>query len=147
MASGSLAPETPSDQSCEHCRRYFASQGIDNHEENCPLQGVDLEEYAAHVTESGAPGPDPHEGTVASDAGTDESAEIATDGGSGLGLEGKPDTSPSDANDADEDDEELACTDCEEPLGVTADDLAADEDLEPGDRLFCSCGHEMEYAP
>lgn len=146
MAGGSLTRENASDQQCEHCKRWYSSQGIDNHQDSCPLQGVDLEEYAAHVTERGAPGPDPHEGEVASTAGTDASADTRTDArtdGSGLGLDGKPDTSPSDVGE--DEDDELVCTSCEEGLEVTDDELEADDDIASGDILTCECGHEMRW--
>jgi hypothetical protein len=38
MLPGKPAPELPTDQQCDHCRRFFRASGIESHEESCPVQ-------------------------------------------------------------------------------------------------------------
>lgn len=35
---GKATPELSTDQKCPHCHRWFSSQGIDSHRENCSIE-------------------------------------------------------------------------------------------------------------
>lgn len=42
MAGGSPDPEDVTDQQCQHCGLYYASEGVLSHEENCDFAGHDV---------------------------------------------------------------------------------------------------------
>jgi hypothetical protein len=41
MAGGSREPESEDDQQCQHCGLWWASGGVQSHENNCDWQGVE----------------------------------------------------------------------------------------------------------
>ena len=82
------------------------------------------------------------------DGNTSPSGEVSADG-SGLGLEGPPESAgesePSDAGDADVDEPDtLACTECDDDLGITEEELR--EEFPEGAVITCTCGHQMRWA-
>lgn len=131
MSGGSREPESPTDQQCTNCGRYYSAKGIENHEKSCshpewaeplvPLdEGSDTPESVGGDTSEGAPttqaSPDPEV--------SDTPAE--TDGG--LGLAGPPETS-----------EEV---EDEQSPGATVVEEEPEE--EPETENCPGCGHDLD---
>jgi len=87
MSHGSLEQETPRDQQCEHCGRWYRNDGITIHEENCDLEDVDAmlvelesrEDRGESLTGADPQGSDPQDGEGV--ASTSEGRDVATNGG------------------------------------------------------------------
>jgi len=134
MSGGSREPESPTDQQCENCGRYYSAKGIDTHERSCPHpewaeplvpleDGSDTSESVGGDTSEGPPQTQTSPAPEASE-GSNPTAE--TDGG--LGLAGPPepdddpDEEPSDAEPEPERDTEN-CPNCGHDLGATEEEL------------------------
>lgn len=165
MKGGTVEPQKSTDQPCEHCGLWFSSNGIHNHERNCPLKDKDVMVQPVDDVEAGVAG-DTHEsdplsadapdgevpGTEQESPALDTSAdtssvedEVATDG-SGLGLDGPPVVDQEDVEDEPDVDESdpstLNCPHCESDTGATPDEL------EEGKTYRCTdCGEEMRWSP
>ena len=169
--SGTVSPTSARDQQCTHCLLYFSKQGIHNHERNCNWDGIDVTEYAERVlgeaadgvsgdSEPEAPDTSPSDSDELADdavsgtdaevpdtpdveATTETPAETARTDGAGLGLDGPPEQPADDDGEQDDDPDGLACNACDDPLGVTEEELR--EEHGRAARLTCECGHVMRW--
>lgn len=137
--NGKREQEKSSDRQCKHCGLWFDRRGHIPHQRNCDFQEYDrpiipLEDDAGGGTEEAsgeqAPAPTDGVGDGPTPEGSDPSDDPARTDGSGLGLEGPPETPTEE--DIDEDvtgddvqDETVDCPGCGADTGATEDELAA----------------------
>lgn len=124
LSADRSSPQSPTDQQCTHCGRYFSQRGIDSHEANCDFEEFDvvLVPIAGQDDEGETPsgdGTDPS-ATAPDDVGTSPSPDVAADtagGTQGTRTDGGPRAPPTpdveDVDDVqDEHDEDDGCPAC-----------------------------------
>lgn len=144
MKGGTLEPENPRDQQCEHCGLYFSAQGVHNHQRSCPLEHIDArvqpldDPVEARTTESSTQDESPDdevpdtEPTVSgAESSSPEPEPVpATDGGENPALDA-PEPQPRERTQSDErsgkdeETETLDCPACGTDTGATEDDVEA----------------------
>lgn len=150
MAGGSHSPESPRDQQCRHCGRWFSDRGIKAHESNCEFEQwdvvlVELEDPddvgGTPPVEGSVPTePEPADGEAGNPTthGSDPS-DAVTDGGEGLGLSGPPSTPEPEEDPTDDPEPEREtedCPRCGSDLEATEEEIAAAENPQCSE---CGC--------
>lgn len=133
---GHREQQKSSDRQCKHCGLWFDRRGHIPHERNCDFQEYDrriipLEDSGGEAAEDGSvekdPPPQDGVGDGPTPEGSDPSDDPARTDGSGLGLEGPPET-PTDVDDqedAGDGPETVDCPGCGTDTGATEDQIAS----------------------
>ncbi|AUV82072.1 hypothetical protein C2R22_10775 [Salinigranum rubrum] len=141
MKGGTLEPENPREQQCEHCGLYFSAQGVHNHQRSCPLEHIDArvqpldDPVEARTTEPSTQeeSPDVEVTDTEPDVSGAESPlpdpEPATDGGNpafdGPEPEARESVQGGGESDAGEEPDTLDCPACGADTGASEDDVKA----------------------